>query len=518
MKKEKKNNSKRSSKNLRINTRIIISTILGIAIPLIIVMAFSSVFLSTAASVFNFSAVTTKSYSLLNQIQWNQTISSISKELMSDDDNNEKRQKLNEFVSPLEELGSMIHIECDGQKFYSTSNKVNILKLADSIVHIDTEKNLNYFGENGVVIINHVKTDDNTYLVLIANKDYTVNDVSSRYNSPQDYSSLIFTKTGLIIAIIALIFILSILSLSFITSRTISKPMKKLSEGANEIANGNLDFVIDYESTNEIGTTVKSFNDMTKKLKKSIESQSQTEQNKKEIIAGLAHDLRTPLTSIKGYCEGIMDGIANTPEKRDVYMKTIYSSANDMEKLLDDLLTISRLELGKIQIDTKTINLNEFFDDCAKDIAVTLEQHNFDFEYKNSCDDDFYIDLDVDRFQRVIDNIISNSIKYAKKDIKGKVKLFIESYQKSAIISISDNGIGLDSNSLQRIFDSFFRADPARTKVNEGSGIGLAVCKQIVELHGGHIWATSKDGDGLTILISLERKIIYSDEQKSLNN
>lgn len=517
MTKEKNSNSKRSSKNLRINTRIIISTILGIAIPLIIIITFSSIFLSTAASTFNFSTVTTKYYSLLNQVQWSQTMTSISKELMSDDSDNEKINKLNEFVSPLEDLGCMIHIECNDKQFYSTSGKDNMLKLANSIVHIDTKKNLNYFGENGVVIINHVKTESNTYLVLIANKDYTVNDVSSRY-TPQDYTSLIFTRTGLIIALIALIFVLSILAMSLITSRTISKPIKKLSDGANEIANGNLDFVIDYESTNEIGTTVKSFNDMTKKLKKSIEIQNQTEQNKKEIIAGLAHDLRTPLTSIKGYCEGIMDGIANTPEKRDLYMKTIYSSANDMEKLLDDLLTISRLELGKIQVDTKTINLNEFFDDCAKEIKITLEQCGFDFEYKNSCDSDFYIDLDADRFQRVIQNIISNSIKYAKKDVKGCVKMFIESYQKSAIISISDNGIGLDSQNLQRIFDSFFRADPARTKVNEGSGIGLAVCKQIVELHGGHIWATSKENEGLTILISLERKIIYSDEQKNLNN
>lgn len=517
MKKDKKGGTKRSSKNLKINTRIIISTILGIAIPLIIIAAFSSIFLSTAASVFNFSTVTTKSYSLVNQIQWSQTMSSVSKALMSEDDDESKRHKLNEFVSPLEELGCRIYIECDGADFYSTSDKKSVLTLAQSIAKIDTQKNLNYFGENGVVIVNHVKTDDRTYLVLIANRDYAVNDISSRY-TPQDYSSLIFTRTGLIIAVIALIFILSILSLSLITSRTISKPMKKLSEGANEIANGNLDFVIDYESTNEIGTTVQSFNDMTKKLRESIRLQNQTEQNKKEIIAGLAHDLRTPLTSIKGYCEGIMDGIANTPEKQDLYMKTIYSSAADMEKLLDDLLTVSRLELGKIQIDTKTVNLNDFFDECAKEIAVTLEQNGFDFEYKNSCDDDFYIDLDTDRFQRVIHNIISNSVKYAKKDVKGRVKMFIESYQKSAIISIADNGIGLDSNNLRRIFDSFFRADPARTKVNEGSGIGLAVCKQIVELHGGHIWATSKENEGLTILISLERKIIYSNEQKNLNH
>lgn len=512
-----KKKTKRSSRNLKITTRVTLTTVFGIITPLIIVVAFSSVFLSTMASYFNFSTVTTNSYSMLNQIQWSQTMSSISNELISDDDRTDKLQKLEEFVSPLENLGSKIYIECNNESFYSTSDKNDIVQLASTITPIDTEKNTNYFGENGIVIVNHAEKENERYMVIIANTDYIVNDVSSRY-SAQDFTSLVFGKTGLIILMIILVFIISIAVLSLITSNTISKPIKKLSEGANEIANGNLDYVIDYDSTNEIGTTVKSFNHMSKRLKKSIDEQNRIEETRKEMIAGVAHDLRTPLTSVKGYVEGLMDGIANTPEKQSEYLKIIYSSTCHMEKLLDELLSVSRLELGTIELDTQSISLNAFLDDCAQTISLELEKKGFDFEYNNHCDDEVIVDLDAGRFTRVIRNIISNSIKYAKTDIKGKITLDVQSYQKSVIISLADNGIGLDSESLPRIFDTFYRADKARSNIGEGSGIGLAVCKQIVELHGGHIWATGKENEGLTILISIQRKQGNDDGKENLNS
>ena len=148
---------------------------------------------------------------------------------------------------------------------------------------------------------------------------------------------------------------------------------------------------------------------------------------------------------------------------------------------------------------------------------MDLEKADFEFEYINNCDATAHILLDTDRFSRVVRNIISNSLKYKKPDQKGKIQLAVESYEKSVIISIADNGIGVDSKNLNRIFESLYRADPSRTNVSEGSGIGLAVCKQIVELHGGHIWATSKEGEGLTIFISLEKTVGESNEENTDN-
>lgn len=513
-----KNVEKARPRNLTIGARITVSTVCAIIIPLIIIASFATFLLSSISSYFDFSVVTTNSYSAVNLIQWSQTLSSISNELASDDTEYEKKQMVNDLASPLEKIGSLIYIEKNGDTFYSSADKDTILQKANQITTVDTNVNINHFSENGVVIVNHAahKNSDvasDVYLVIIVNEDYVVNDATT--GNYENFSAFLFSKTGVLLLLIALLFVVSITILSIITSSTINRPIKKLVRGAQEIAKGNLDYKIDYESTNELGKLVDSFNDMTSQLKESIENQNSAEQSRKETIAGVAHDLRTPLTSIKGYVEGLMDGIANTPEKQQQYLKTIYSSALDTEKMLDDLLTISKLELGNIDLVKKTVCVTEFFDDCAQEISLELEKAEFDFEYTNNCDNTAFVQLDTDRFARVIRNIISNSLKYKKSEEKGKIQLAVESYEKSVIISIADNGIGLESKNLNRIFESFYRADPSRTKVSEGSGIGLAVCKQIVELHGGHIWATSKEGEGLTIFISLEKVVGEQNEKNT---
>lgn len=501
------NNSKtkkKSTRSIKLTTRITLSTVLGIVIPLLIVIVFSSVFFSSMAAYFNFSSVTTNSYSMLNQIQWSQTMSSLSSELMSDETQSEKIKGLKEFVSPIEGQGAKISIECNGKEIYATSSKEDVLSLVNKITKIDKKNNVYYFAQNGLVIVTHAEKESEKYTVIIADENYTVSDVNSRY-TPQSFSELASGKTGLIILIVALLFIISIAALSIITSNTINKPIKKIAEGANEVSNGNLDYIIDYDKTDELGITVTAFNHMTMQLKESLEEQKRIEESRKEMIAGLAHDLRTPLTSAKGYVEGLLDGIANTKEKQLQYLKTIYSSTRDMEKLLDELLTISRLELGSIQLDLVELDLKEFFNDCTNEIQAYLKEEDFDFSYTCSCDEEILVNLDTDRFERVIRNIVFNSVKYKRDDVKGRIDINVQSYQKSVIISISDNGVGVEASSLSRIFESFYRADKARSNVRDGSGIGLAVCKQIVELHGGHIWATSKENEGLTILISLER-------------
>ena len=493
------------SRNLRITTRISLATIFGIVIPVVLVAVFSSVFLTSMTKYFNFSAVTTNSYSMLNQIQWSQTVSSLSDELISSRPDEEKYEKIDRFVTPVENIGARILIEKDGQPFYATGNRDDVLREAQEIAPGGTDRNLNYFGDNGMVIITHAEGSGSRYLVVIESKNYTVQDISEQH-ATQTFSQLVFGKTGVVLLIIVMIFIVSILALSFITSHAINKPIKELADGANEIANGNLDYTIDYNSTNEIGQTVKAFNAMTRRLKQSIENQNRLEQSRKEMIAGVAHDLRTPLTSVKGYVEGLIDGIANTPEKQERYLKTIYASTLSMENMLDDLLSVSRLELGDTTLHTSTVELGEVLDDCAEEISLQLEKNDFDFVYENHCPKPTYLELDVDGFKRVVQNIISNSLKYARKDVKGRITLEAQAYQKSVIISLSDNGIGVEAENLPRIFETFYRADKARTRVSDGSGIGLSVCRKIIELHGGHIWATGTEGEGLTVLISLEKK------------
>lgn len=505
--KKGKEKKKRSSKNLKINTRIILTSVLAIVIPIIIIALFSTVFINTISSYFNFSSVTTNTYSAVNQMQWSQTLSSIAVELTSDNEDEDKLKNLSNFVSPLEDLNSLIYVERDGEVFYTTDSSINILEKANNLTELKDGENINYFSSNGLVIVNHAQRDESSpkYKVVIVNDDYIVDDASRRL-SAQKLSSLLLGRTGLIVLVIVLLFVTAIGIISFIATQTIVKPIKKISHGADEIARGNLDYEIDYKSTNELGQTVDSFNDMRLRLKESIEKQAKAEEKRKILVAGIAHDLRTPLTSVKGYAEGLRDGIADTPQKRDSYIQIICNSIDDTQRILDDLLTVSKLELNGLELNKTDVSVKEFFDDGAQEIKLILDNADFDFYYENKCSDTTSICIDTDRFARVISNIIANSIKYAKENVKGRVDMIIEEYDRAVIIEIKDNGIGVDSLSLPKIFDTMYRADPARTKVSQGSGLGLAVCKQIVELHNGSIWARSRNSDGLSVFISLPKK------------
>lgn len=497
-----KKKRKRSSKNLKINTRIVLTTLLAILIPVAVIALFSTAFMNMSAVYFNFASVTSNKYSAINQMQWNQTISSISDELLSNDSDEEKIKMINEFVSPLEQWNSSIYIS-KGDKIYYASESLNtIMDKAQSIAPLNTDENVYYFGENGLVIVNRIDSSESPYLLLIVNEDYT----ASAASSTTALSNVLAGKTGLIMLIVILLFAVSITILSFITSKTILRPIQKIAQGADEIAKGNLDYNIDYESTNELGQTVDSFNAMRLRLKESIESRSRTEQTKQEMTAGLAHDLRTPLTSIKGYVEGLKDGIANTPEKQQRYLQTIYDSTIQMEKMLDELLTLSKLELNKTANNLSIVNVNEFISDAKNELTEYLEQQNFLFEVENNCSAEAEIEIDTDAFQRVFLNIISNAVKYKRQNVKGKVVLTATEYEKVVIMEFADNGIGVAKENLGKIFDAMYRTDPARSKVSQGSGLGLAVCKQIVEQCGGLIWARSHEDSGLSIFISLNKR------------
>ncbi len=501
----KKSNKMR---NLNIATRISIATLASIITSVIMIIATIFVFRSLLPDIYGISRVESNEYSIINQLQWAQTINSINRELADNSSDKTIKRNLKGITKSISELGSEIYISKNGKKYFANTDKEKIKAAERSITDTTGKRNIYYFGKNGLVIKSHLNTENDKFVINIVNTDYTVDDYS-QHSSLQSFKLLFTGRSGFMILMALVIIIVSNLIMSLITSRTITAPIKKLSDGANEIAGGNLDYHIDYDSTNEIGVTVKSINDMTDKLKFSIEQQNEMAQSRKEMTAGIAHDLRTPLTSIKGYVEGLKDGIANTPEKQERYLQTIYSSATDMENLLDELLTMSKLESGNTQLDLIKIDINEYLTEYLSEKDYKWKSDNITVKYSEpNAKGKAYVLLDPNRFSRVLNNIISNAVKYSSKARKTVIKISLEIYDKSVIIAISDNGIGINEKSLKHIFEIFYRADQARTRVRDGSGLGLAVCKEIVELHGGHIWATSKEGYGTTIMISLNREDI----------
>lgn len=515
MAKKRKTTIPDKTRNFKINTRIIISSVLAIVIPIIILSIAAGIFVFTSSTKYDFSSVSTESYDVINQIQWSQTVSNMIFTLTGKDSEEEKLQAIKETAKGLEDFGSIIYIEKDGAVYYSSVAPEEALKTAASISKIDKNKNSYYYGDEGLVIVNSVKSESGDFTVIAANDTYSSPDSGTNY-APQHIMQRLANNATAVLGVCVATFIAAIIILSLLTSKTIIGPLEKITKGANEIAKGNLDYEIDYQSTNEMGQLAQSFNDMRLRVKESIESKNRADQQQKEMIAGIAHDLRTPLTSIKGYLEGIKDGVADTPEKRARYLETIYDSAVSMEKMLNDLLTLSKLELGTITLNCENVRISDFTP-FAAELGEELKKEDFDYSIINSTKSDPLLFIDTDRFSRVITNIISNSIKYRRSGVRGKIKLIISEYEHSVIFEIADNGTGVEPKSLTRIFDTLYREDKARSNVNDGSGLGLAVCRQIVELHGGMIWAQSNAEKGLSIFISLP-KVADTEEKKNEKN
>ena len=284
----------------------------------------------------------------------------------------------------------------------------------------------------------------------------------------------------------------------------IFSPLINLGEAVRQITEGNLDFSLEFDAYDEIGELSRNFEEMRIRLRQNEEQKLLSDKNNRELISNISHDLKTPITAIKGYVEGIMDGVASSPEKIDKYIRTIYNKANDMDKLIDELTFYSKIDTNGIPYNYKVISVVDFFTDCAKEVGLDMESMNIDFYFNNNVDMDTFIVADVEQMKRVVNNIISNSVKYMdKNDPRIGISLLDEG--DFVRIDINDNGIGISSKDLPYIFDRFYRTDSSRNSSKGGSGIGLSIVRKIVEDHGGRIWAKSELGSGTDIIIMLKK-------------
>lgn len=283
-------------------------------------------------------------------------------------------------------------------------------------------------------------------------------------------------------------------------------PIKKLQIAAENIKEGNLDFTIDIvgaeqDEMNELCVT---FEEMRRRLKESAEEKISAEQENKNLISNIAHDLKTPITAVKGYAEGIMDGVANTPEKIDKYVRTIYSKANEMDTLINELTLYSKIDTNKIPYNFAKINVEDYFADCIEEIGIELETRGIGLAYYNYTEGNVMIIADPEQLRRVVNNIVGNSAKYMNKS-NGFINVRIKDVGDFIQVEIEDNGRGIPQKDLPYIFDRFYRGDVSRNSATGGSGIGLSIVKKIIEDHGGKIWATSKEDTG-TVMYFVIRK------------
>ena len=342
-----------------------------------------------------------------------------------------------------------------------------------------------------------------------------VKQVDMVFDDKEEGSAFIITSIGstmpevrilfrnMVISVVLILFITGVLLSTWIY-RGINTPLKKLREATQHIKDGDLDFALDVEGDDELSQLCRDFEDMRRRLKDSMAEKVTYDKESKELISNISHDLKTPITAIKGYMEGIMDGVADTPEKMNKYIRTVYNKANDMDRLINELTFYSKIDTNRIPYTFNKINVRDYFDDCIEDLGMELESQNIELSYFNYADKDTLIIADVEQLKRVINNIISNSIKYLDKP-KGYISIRVRDVGDFIQVEIEDNGKGIAAKDLPNIFDRFYRTDASRNSSKGGSGIGLSIVKKIIEDHGGKIWVNSKLGAG-TVMYFVLRK------------
>lgn len=372
--------------------------------------------------------------------------------------------------------------------------------------HVDVI-NLPPFGINGSTNSNRIFIDgENKY--LIKQIDY--------WTADEEKGTIFIISTvgqflpeaqrlarEVVIAALLILGITGVLLIGWIY-QSIVKPLRQLQEATHNIKEGNLDFTIENEGRDEIAGLCRDFEDMRRRLKDNAEEKIQYDKENKELISNISHDLKTPITAIKGYAEGIMDGVADTPVKMDKYIRTIYNKANDMSRLIDELTFYSKMDTNRIPYTFNKIHIDQYFRDCVEEMTLELEEKNIELTFFNYLDKDVVIIADAEQLKKVINNIIGNSVKYMDKK-KGIINIRIKDAGDFVQVEIEDNGKGIAVKDLPYIFDRFYRTDVSRNSQQGGSGIGLSIVKKIIEDHGGRIWATSKEATG-TVMCFVFRK------------
>jgi len=285
----------------------------------------------------------------------------------------------------------------------------------------------------------------------------------------------------------------------------IAPQLKMLKVAANNIKEGNLDFSVASTGIDEMSELCNAFEDMRIRLKNNAKDRLEDEAEQRALISNIAHDLKTPITAIKGYAEGMLDGVADTPEKREKYVRTIYNKANEMNTLINELTLYSNIDTNKIPYNFQKLNLHNYFSDCIEELGMDLENQHIRLDYSNFVDPDVLIIADPEQLGRIIHNIVSNSVKYMRADVPSKIAIVIKDVGDFVQIEITDNGKGIATHDLPYVFDRFYRADTSRNSAAGGSGIGLSIVKKIIEDHGGKIWVTSKENEGTTMCFVMRK-------------
>ncbi len=239
-----------------------------------------------------------------------------------------------------------------------------------------------------------------------------------------------------------------------------------------------------------------------------ITDQIQEEEERKQFVSNVSHELRTPLTSVRSYVEALSDGAINDPELSPRFLKVVEDETERMIRMINDLLSLSRMDSGTTKLDLEYVNIGELFNYILNrfDMIIKNETADDSDQKKYTIDrhitnKSLWVEIDPDKFTQVIDNIMNNAVKYSPDG--GVITARLTDTHNHVILSIADQGLGIPRKDLRHVFDRFFRVDKARSRKQGGTGLGLAISKEVINLLGGQIWVNSTEGKGSTFYIAL---------------
>lgn len=299
---------------------------------------------------------------------------------------------------------------------------------------------------------------------------------------------------------LVILFLLSLIIVIFFTEM-VYIPLRKITEATEQYAAGNMHYEFSVDSEDEMGYLAASLNYMASEIARS-------EDNQKKFVANVSHDFRSPLTSIKGYLEAMLDGTI-PPEMHEKYLTIVLNETDRLTKLTNSLLTLNNLNTKGVMLERTDFDINQVIRNVAASFEGTCRQKNVAIELV-LVGDYLYVNADIGKIQQVLYNLLDNAIKFSHHD--SAIKIEITEKRSKIFVSVKDRGIGIPKDDLKLIWDRFYKSDLSRGKDKKGTGLGLSITKEIIHAHGEHINVISTEGVGTEFIFSLPKSDIDDEE------